>query len=795
MSNGLAIGWQVENSSGTPVSGAKIYTYVRNTSTAQPAYTDSAITVPASNPIIADAAGWFNVYLNPALDYTVVIKSADDSITYQTREYFGASATGSTGGNVYTVADTLSELAALTGDDSEDTVLMLGRNAAGDGGGGTFRWVTGNQSTNVTNDPGQGVWVAPTSASTGASGAWQRIYTGPLEAAWWGVVADATVSSEAWTGTDNTTVLNLAINYLRRKLVIDTTEGTNSLSMPPGFILVSSANFTALRGTNWAIYGNGCALVSKTAGKVIADFLHSWKGAIYDMAFIGDINTPPRRGVQQGYITSGAVSASTLHFINCYSVGYFSDCALYNGGSEEAKYNGPGQWENRQSTCTASIILDAYNEDGRFSDYQTGDLVAKTITGVTKANPGVVTCAGHGYTNGQVVKFGGVGGMTELNGNTYTVANATTDTFELSGTNTTGFTTFTSGGFVWRLVAYSFVNVNMVQSSAFSQLGGNGIVVRGGVQNIYFDGYTYSLDKAGLLIYTRNAIDTRRPNDLTFMAVVEGTNLKSCIEIVRGGVEVVLTGWKVSLNGIQPDDQIFLDDNTSNQTYLSGARIEIDTVSTTPTNGIFYPTTKWAGSGEIYLRPSSGLDGLPDFWNGRMGVVDGAEWGFPAGSYDIEMIKLTAAETTTLYRKGETRFVSTAAGTIADAGLAALGFTSITGSRVLSPFIGTEVSFTMADDSAKIIDLPGSTPACIVALACSSGSFANGVYWTRASGSPASVALTSGGTPATLSTGIKSGTTGADGVFHFSPHTDGNLYLENRSGASLVVSYTILSAV
>lgn len=97
MATGIAFGWQVENSSGTPVSGAKVYIYRQGTTTAQTAYTDSAIAVPAANPIISDSAGWFNAYLNPALDYTVVIKSADDAITYQTRDYFSALVgTGST---------------------------------------------------------------------------------------------------------------------------------------------------------------------------------------------------------------------------------------------------------------------------------------------------------------------------------------------------------------------------------------------------------------------------------------------------------------------------------------------------------------------------------------------------------------------------------------------------------------------------------------------------------------------------------------------------------------------------
>jgi hypothetical protein len=189
MALGIPYGWQVENSSGTPVSGAKVYTYRRATTTPQTAYTDSAISVPAANPIIADAAGWFNSYLNPALDYTVVIKSADDSITYQTRDYFASTGSGS-GGNAYTVVDTLAELRLIEGDDSEDTALMLGRGAAGDGGAGQFRWVTGDQSANVTADTASGIWVAPTSAPTGASGAWQRIVEGDYFVDWFGTSAD-----------------------------------------------------------------------------------------------------------------------------------------------------------------------------------------------------------------------------------------------------------------------------------------------------------------------------------------------------------------------------------------------------------------------------------------------------------------------------------------------------------------------------------------------------------------------------------------------------------------------------
>jgi len=71
---------------------------------------------------------------------------------------------------------------------------------------------------------------------------------------------------------------------------------------------------------------------------------------------------------------------------------------------------------------------------------------AKNITGITKANPAVVTVASHGYSNGQDVWINSVGGMTEVNGRRFRIANVTTNTFELSGVNSTGYTTYTSGG-------------------------------------------------------------------------------------------------------------------------------------------------------------------------------------------------------------------------------------------------------------------------------------------------------------------------------------------------------------
>ena len=73
----------------------------------------------------------------------------------------------------------------------------------------------------------------------------------------------------------------------------------------------------------------------------------------------------------------------------------------------------------------------------------------KTATGITQANPVVVTSVAHGFSNGDAIKISGVSGTTELNNRRFTVANKTTDTFELSGEDGTSHTAYVSGGTLW----------------------------------------------------------------------------------------------------------------------------------------------------------------------------------------------------------------------------------------------------------------------------------------------------------------------------------------------------------
>lgn len=71
------------------------------------------------------------------------------------------------------------------------------------------------------------------------------------------------------------------------------------------------------------------------------------------------------------------------------------------------------------------------------------------IDSITQSNPCVVTTeVNHNLSTGDQVNFFGIGGMTELNGTLAFVTVITLNSFSLQGVDSTGFTAFTSGGYV-----------------------------------------------------------------------------------------------------------------------------------------------------------------------------------------------------------------------------------------------------------------------------------------------------------------------------------------------------------
>jgi hypothetical protein len=91
----------------------------------------------------------------------------------------------------------VTSLAALQASPSSTETAYL----TSGGRSGFFIWNSANVSTQVTNDPGMGIYVPPATDTTGASGAWVRQYDGLVNFGWWGAIGDgATDNAPAWSG-------------------------------------------------------------------------------------------------------------------------------------------------------------------------------------------------------------------------------------------------------------------------------------------------------------------------------------------------------------------------------------------------------------------------------------------------------------------------------------------------------------------------------------------------------------------------------------------------------------------
>lgn len=114
--------------------------------------------------------------------------------------------------------DSQSKIRAFTGMAAANLIRVDGRATPGDGGGGQYRWASGDMSTEVASDEvtsGEGdggEYLAPSWDKTGASGCWVREIA-PGEALVpeiWGAKGDCVVADSAGTitvGTDDTAAL------------------------------------------------------------------------------------------------------------------------------------------------------------------------------------------------------------------------------------------------------------------------------------------------------------------------------------------------------------------------------------------------------------------------------------------------------------------------------------------------------------------------------------------------------------------------------------------------------------
>jgi len=214
-------------------------------------------------------------------------------------------------------------------------------------------------------------------------------------------------------------------------------------------------------------------------------------------------------------------------------------------------------------------------------------LGAATITGVTAANPAVVTCSGgHNFTEGQQITIASVSGMTDINAN-HTVKNPTATTLELhavaTSTNskplaidTTGSTAYSSGGTVAHtIVILSDVNGEFsVGETATGGTSSNTVVVQ-------FDAFGCKGFEQKQFAQTKGVSGASSPAftadvDLTSTFGDEKT-LTGTISTVDAGISegsIVMDG--TDANGLNAGDSIILEDGTETGSDINAIGLEGD---------------------------------------------------------------------------------------------------------------------------------------------------------------------------------------------------------------------------
>jgi hypothetical protein len=191
---------QFLDNNGNPLAGGSLYTYAGGTQTPIATFTDYTGTINNPNPIILDAGGRAELWINPALSYKFIVQSADGTFV-KTTDNIGTvvSANGSP-------VDTIPLLKALGTPSGYDQILVGGAAVLGDGGGGLFYW----NSTSIDNDDGA-ITILPTGQLVGTPGRWKRVIEdGMVDPRWFG--ADITGAVDASSDLHNASLAAVSLS-------------------------------------------------------------------------------------------------------------------------------------------------------------------------------------------------------------------------------------------------------------------------------------------------------------------------------------------------------------------------------------------------------------------------------------------------------------------------------------------------------------------------------------------------------------------------------------------------------
>jgi len=187
---------------------------------------------------------------------------------------------------------------------------------------GTFVWLSSNLSTQVTADTAQGIYVAPATDGTGASGAWVRQFSGPININWFGAVPDCTAVG---TGTNNAPAINDA-------LAVAALDSKSAEVLIPANILGYRVSSTLVFTIGVKLKGQGWHENPGQIGGTTYTAPQNWRGSI----LVFDQNVA---GLQFIAYTDNLANATAFEYEGS-SYSLVEDLALYGGGGTTVTAHG-----------------------------------------------------------------------------------------------------------------------------------------------------------------------------------------------------------------------------------------------------------------------------------------------------------------------------------------------------------------------------------------------------------------------------------------------------------------------
>ena len=193
--------------------------------------------------------------------------------------------------------------------------------------------------------------------------------------------------------------------------------------------------------------------------------------------------------------------------------------------------------------------------------------LVSSVYAITKASPGVVTTDGdHGLSDGDEVIFRSVGGMTELNGNRYTVNVTAATTFQLDGVDTSSYTTFTSGGYVKKVSKSPIMGLMLHRDTSDDE----DLIVADTVYMGKWDGTNERFDHLEVNVATVSSITAADPPQVT-TAAAHGLSTGDQVRMVTSAGMTEINDKVYTITKVDATNFTLDGETASTKTYTGGA--------------------------------------------------------------------------------------------------------------------------------------------------------------------------------------------------------------------------------